>query len=86
MRVVAWLIVVVVGILGTLYFGYATLYWAGVTATPLTPAGLSRAQRNFYLYLCLALTASSFVGAIGALVFAVRSAPGKVRRGFDALT
>ena len=83
MRVVAWLIVVL-GILGTLYFGYVTLYWAWVTATPLTPAGLARAQRNFYF--CLALTGASFVGAIVALVFAVRSARGKARRGFDVLT
>ena len=79
----AWLIFTL-AVLAIPYFGYLTLYCAWVTATPLTPAGLARAQRNFYF--CLALTGLSFVGAIVALIFAVRSACAKSRRGFDVLT
>ena len=80
MRVVVWLIFVL-AVLATFYLGYLTLFWAWVTATPLSPAGLARAQRNFYF--CLALTGASFVSAIVALILAARSARRKVRRGFD---
>ena len=78
MRAALWLIFAL-AVLASVYFGYAALYWAGMTATPVAPAWVDRAQRN--VWISLALTGFSFAGAVMALVFAVRSSRRENRAG-----
>jgi hypothetical protein len=81
-RATAW-IIFVLSVLAILFCGYAFLFWAWVTATPLTPAQLARAQYNANVWLGLA--ALSLVVAIVALVWAIRLGRRKVLSGFDVV-
>jgi hypothetical protein len=77
MRTIAW-IIFTLSVLGLLFCLYSYLFWTWVTATPLSPAQLARAQYNGKVWL--ALGAVSFVLAIVSLVVVIRSF--KERRGF----
>jgi hypothetical protein len=82
MRAVAW-VIFVLSVLAIFFCGYAFLFWAWVTATPLTPAQLSRAQYNAYVWFGLA--ALSLVAAVVTLVWAIRLGRRKVLVGFDVV-
>ena len=82
MRAFAW-IIFVLSLLAILFCGYAFLFWAWVTATPLTPAQLARAQYNAHVWLGLA--ALSLIAAVVALVWAIRLGRRKVLSGFDVV-
>lgn len=82
MRAIAW-IIFVLSVLAILFCAYAFLFWAWVTATPLTPAQLSRAQYNAYVWFGLA--ALSLVAAVVALVWAIRLGRRKVLTGADVV-
>ena len=83
MRAIAW-IIFVLSIVAILFCGYAFLFWAWATATPLTPAQLARAQFNAKVWLGLA--ALSLIAAVGALVWAIRlGRRRKVLSGFDVV-
>jgi hypothetical protein len=69
MRVIAWIIFVLT-VLSILFCGYAFLFWAWVTATPLTPAQLARAQYNAHVWLGLA--AVSLIAAVIVLIWIIR--------------
>ena len=45
----------ILGVLFSLFSCYSYAFWGWVTATPLTPAQLERAQYNAYLWLVFAL-------------------------------
>ena len=78
----AWLIFVL-AVLSTLFCGYALVFWAWVTATPLTPAQLARAQYNAYVWFGLA--ALSFATAVASLVWGLRRRRRKRASGFDVV-
>src|SRR5215210_1721507 len=81
-RAIAW-IIFVLSVFAILFCGYAFLYWGWLTATPLTPAQLARAQYNANVWLGLA--ALSLVAAVVARVWAIRLGRRKVLRGFDVV-
>jgi ammonia channel protein AmtB len=81
-RAVAW-IIFVVSVLAVLFCSYTYLFWAWVTATPLTPPQLARAQYNAHVWLGLA--AAAFVAAVVALVCAIRLGRRNVPSGFPVL-
>jgi hypothetical protein len=61
--------------LSLIYCGYMFVFWAWVTATPLTPAQLSNAQYRGNAWMGLA--GLSLVASIGALAFALSACPRK---------
>jgi uncharacterized membrane protein len=81
-RAIAW-IIFVLSVLAILFCGYAFLFWAWVTATPLTPAQLARAQYNAYVWFGLA--ALSLIASVVALDWAIRLGRRKVLSGFDVV-
>jgi ammonia channel protein AmtB len=81
-RAIAW-IIFVLSLLAILFCGYAFLFWAWVTATPLTPAQLARAQYNAYLWAGLA--GASLVAAVIALFGAIRLGRRRLHSGFDVV-
>ena len=81
-RAIAW-VIFVLSLLATFFCGYAFLFWAWVTATPLTPAQLARAQYNAYVWAALAV--ASLVAAVIALVWAIRLGRRKLPGGFDVV-
>jgi hypothetical protein len=82
-RGLAW-VIFILAVAGILFCGYAYFFWAWVTATPLTPAELGRAQYNAYAWLALA--GLSLVAAVVAFVFAMRQGRRKVGHGFQILS
>ena len=82
MRAIAW-IIFVLSVVAIPFCGYAFLFWAWVTATPLTPPQLARAQYNANVWFGLA--ALSVVVAVVALVWAIRLGRRKVLSGFDVV-
>jgi len=81
-RAIAW-IIFGLSVLGILYCGYAFLFWAWVTATPLTPTQLARAQ--YIANVWFGLAALSLAAAVLALVWAIRLGRRKRCRGFDVV-
>ncbi len=63
-------IIFVLYVIAIPFCGYAFVFWAWVTATPLIPAQLARAQYNANVWLGLA--ALSLVAAVVALIWAIR--------------
>lgn len=82
MRAIAWL-TFVLSLFATLYCGYAFMFWAWLTATPLTPVRLAYAQYNAKVWL--GLMAASFLGAAASLVWAIRLRTRPTPRGFDVI-
>ena len=84
MRRLAWPIFAL-AVLATAYSAYAALFFAWVTATPLTPPQLAQAQ--FYAYVWSASAATSAVVAIIDFVFIIRRRErGSHLQGFDVVT
>lgn len=83
MRAIAWIIFVLAAV-AVLFCGYAFLFWAWVTATPLTAGQLARTEYNANVWL--GSTALSLVVAIVALVWAIRLSRRKMLSGFDVVS
>jgi hypothetical protein len=81
-RAIAWTMFVL-SVLAIFFCVYSFLFFAWLTATPLTPAQLARAQWDAYVWLALA--GVSLVAAIIALIFAIRLSRRKVAKGFDVI-
>ena len=82
MRVIAWLIFVL-SLLASLYCGHAFLFWAWLTATPLTPTRLAQAQYNANVWL--SLTAASVLAAVASFVWVIRLGRRPASRGFEVM-
>jgi hypothetical protein len=82
MRWIVWA-VFTIAVTASLFCGYAYAYWAWVTATPLTPAQLARAQYNAHVWLTLAGLCVAVAG--GALIIALRHGRRGDTRGFQVI-
>jgi len=81
-RAIAWTIFVL-SLLAMLFCAYAFLFWAWVTATPLTPAQLARAQYNSNVWGGFAV--ASLVATAFALVWAISLGRQRLPRGSDVV-